>query len=308
MANQEKEKKALVFGALNLDYVYQMREFVQPKQTVSSIARQVFCGGKGLNQALAMKRSGANVWLAGAVGMQDSELLLEECGRCDLATELIQRKACPSGHAIIQRTFDGENCIILYGGANQEINQDDIEKALKDFKKGDLILLQNEINQMPEIMRQAKEKGMQIVLNPSPMDEKIFTLPLADVSYLILNEEEGRMLCERYAQTTIHDHLSLLDALMATLPDTRIILTLGEAGAYYGYRDVRYHQAAYPVTAVDTTAAGDTFTGFLFGTLLREESIEIAMDLASKAAAIACTRHGAGPSIPTWQEVCAWKG
>ncbi len=307
MANEKT--KALVFGALNLDYVYQMKNFVQAKQTVSSLGREIFCGGKGLNQALAMKRSGVDVKLAGAVGEGDSELLLEELKKAQISDDLIMRKTCPSGHAIIQTIANGENCILLYGGANQAICKEDVDQALKQFGKGDMILLQNEIAQMDYIMHVAQEKEMILVFNPSPMDEKLFSYPLAYVDYFVVNEEEGRMLCEgKGVGLASHDGAALLGGLIQVFPQKRIILTLGAKGSYYSDGTVIHIQPAYEVEAVDTTAAGDTFTGYLFGSLFKGETVQRAMDLAARASAIACGRKGAGPSIPTWDEVQKWNG
>lgn len=301
--------KALVFGALNLDYVYRVKEFVQAKQTVASLGREVFCGGKGLNQALALKRSGVDVMLAGAVGEGDSEILFQELRNAQISDDLIVRKPCPCGHAIIQTTPEGENCILLYGGANQAINKEDVDHVLKEFGRGDMILLQNEIAQIDYIMHMAHEKEMKIVFNPSPMDETIISYPLEYADYLVVNEEEGRMLCEgKGLDMDSHDGAALLSALTQAFPQKNIILTLGASGSFYSDGDIRHFQASYRVKAVDTTAAGDTFTGFLFGRLLQGDTMRTAMDHAAKAAAIACGRKGAGPSIPTWEEVREWKG
>ncbi|MCI8540765.1 MAG: ribokinase [Erysipelotrichaceae bacterium] len=300
-------KKALVFGACNLDYVYQVQDFVQAKQTVSASRRQVFYGGKGLNQAIAMKRCGVEVCLGAAIGAEDGEGLLEELAKAAISMDLILRKPCPSGHAIIQTTPDGENCILLYGGANQTFTKKDVRLILSEFGSGDLLVLQNEINQMAEIMTQAHHKGMRIVLNPSPMNEQILQLPLSYVDAWIVNEEEARMLIkQKYESVNALDGKTLLAGMMKCFANKQIIVTLGKQGAFYGDETTTLYQAAYPVKAVDTTAAGDTFTGYCFGALIQGASIADAMRLGAQAAAIACTKQGALPSIPTRQEVEAW--
>lgn len=326
--------KALVFGSLNIDHVYEVEHFVQPGETLASERLQFFCGGKGLNQSIALSRAGVPVWMAGAVGSQDADMLLQCLDEAGVHTELILRKEMASGHAIIQKTPDGENGILLYGGANQMITEADADTVLSHFSAGDYLLLQNEINQMSYIMEKAHEMGIKIVLNPSPMNDQIFSLPLDFVDYLILNEGEGAAMASRFrtpededgsqpggseraadngqssaddGQLAAGDGQSsaggILVRLTAQFPDMHIIMTLGSRGSVYRYRDQMYTQAAYPVKAVDTTGAGDTFTGYLIGSRMRGKSMEEAMDLAAKAAAIAVGRPGASASVPALEEV-----
>lgn len=291
--------KVLVFGALNIDYVYEVEHFVQPGETISSEGLQLYCGGKGMNQSIAFAKSGTDTWHAGAVGDHDSDMLLRGLQEAGVHTELVQKKESLSGHAIIQRTPEGENNIILFGGANQMITREDADLVLSHFSKGDYIILQNEISEIPYIMEKAHQLGMYIVLNPSPMDEKIFSMPLEFVDYLMLNEVEGATL-SGVAKGT---HEEILGRLMERFPETRIILTLGKEGSLYGYKDEKYRQPIYPVKTVDTTAAGDTFTGYFMGSIIRGKSVQEALQTASKASAIAVGRKGAGASIPTLAEV-----
>ena len=291
--------KVLVFGSLNIDYVYQVKHFVQPGETLSSEKMQKFCGGKGMNQAVAFAKSGVDTWHAGAVGVSDSEMLLETLQKAGVHPDFVQKKVDASGHAIIQTTPEGENCILLFGGANQSITKADVDLVMEHFEKGDYLMLQNEINQIPYIMEKAHEIGMEIVLNPSPMDEKIFEMPLEYVDHLILNEVEGQSLCS-CEQT---DEIRLIDELTKKFAQAEIVLTLGKKGSVYGYKEKRIHQPIFPVKTVDTTAAGDTFTGFYIGSRILGKSVEKALETAAKASAIAVSRAGASPSIPTMSEV-----
>lgn len=291
--------KVLVFGSLNVDHVYQVDHFVQPGETMASLKLNLFCGGKGLNQSIALARTGLETYHAGAVGAGDSDMLMEILEAAGVHTEYIRKKEGPSGHAIIQTTPEGENSILLYGGANQSLTREDVELVLGHFGEGDVLVLQNEINLIPYIMEKAKGRGMKIVLNPSPADESIFSLPLGTADYLILNEVEGGAI----SGIAESDDEGILQKLMKSLPDTRIVLTLGKRGAVYGYGDVVRRQAIYPVKTVDTTAAGDTFTGFFMGSILRGDCVEDALRMASMAAALAVSRSGASASIPTWREV-----
>ncbi len=290
--------KVLVFGSLNIDQVYKVDHFVQPGETLSSDDLQLFCGGKGMNQSIAFSRSGADTWHAGAVGNSDCEMLIQGLKEADVHTELIQKKEASSGHAIIQKTPEGENSIILFGGANQMITEENADSVLSHFTKGDYIVLQNEISQIPYIMERAHQIGMRIVLNPSPMNEKIFEMPLKFVDFLILNELEGAALSGLPDGT----HEEILGRLMEKFPDAQIVLTLGREGSIYGYKREKYYQSVYPVKTVDTTAAGDTFTGFFMGSIIRGKSVEESLRIASKASAIAVSRNGAGASIPTLEE------
>lgn len=297
--------KVLVFGSLNIDHVYKVEHFVQPGETISSKNLTLFCGGKGLNQSIAFACSGAETFHAGAVGAHDSDMLMERLKEANVSTDFIVKKGGPSGHAIIQTTPGGENSIILFRGANGMIEKEDADFTLSHFSRGDVLVLQNEINQLPYIMEKAHGIGMTIVLNPSPVDEEIFRLPLSLVDYLILNEVEGEAIAggSHTDEDGKLDENERIDKLMKTFPETRIVLTLGKEGSVYGYKDKILHQSVYPAQVVDTTAAGDTFTGFFMGSIIRGKCVEDALKTASMAAAVAVSRDGASSSIPTWREV-----
>ena len=291
--------KILSFGSLNIDFVYSVDHFVQKGETLASDGLEIFSGGKGLNQSIALGRAGAEVFHAGAVG-PDGQFLLELLEGAGVDTHLVRRlEAVRTGNAVIQRNPQGDNCILLYGGANQAISREQAEESLADFGEGDFIVLQNEISQMPAIMECAHARGMRIVLNPSPMNEKVFQMPLAFADYLILNEVEASQLL-RISQFPGKEAAKLLKE---KFPQSQIILTLGEAGSVYCGENTFICQPAYSVRAVDTTAAGDTFTGYFIAGISRGMGAEDALELASRAAAAAVTRPGAAPSIPSIEEV-----
>lgn len=290
--------KVLNYGSLNIDYVYNVDHFVRAGETLDSQRLELFCGGKGLNQSIALSKSGVEVWHAGAVGENDSDLLLELLNSCGVNTEYVKKKPGSSGHAMIQKVISGENCILLYGGANQSITKDEIDETLLHFNKGDFLILQNEISEISYIMNKAYNLGMKIVFNPSPLNKIISTYPLHLVDYLLLNEVEGM---EISGALEVNDEL--IQKLGEMFPKAKIVLTLGEKGSIYKDNEGMLHQSIYKVKAVDTTAAGDTFTGFFIGAIIRGEKVEKALDHASKASAIAVTRLGAGSSIPTKEEV-----
>ena len=258
--------KALNYGSLNIDFVYNVEHFVRSGETISSQNMAIFAGGKGLNQSVALAKSGIDTWHAGCIG-EDGEFLADILQKSGAHTELISRLPGRNGHAIIQKQPNGQNCILLYGGSNQQNTRAQIDEVMSHFEKGDYLILQNEINEISYIMERAHEKGMIIVLNPSPMDEKIRTYPLEYVDYFLLNEIEAKDL------TGFDQNLADTD------------------------------QPIMKVPVVDTTAAGDTFTGFFIGSIAKGLSPENAMKIAAKASAIAVSRQGAAPSIPELGEV-----
>lgn len=292
--------KILCFGSLNIDYVYEVDHFVKAGETMSSFSLTTFPGGKGLNQSIALAKSGLEVYHAGAVGLSDSDLLLEALNEAAVHTDLIDKVAGASGHAIIQRDMQGQNCILLYGGANQSIGPEKIASALSYFKQGDWVVLQNEINGNAAIIALAKEHGLTVALNPSPMNEKILALPLEQVDYFLLNETEAMQILGLDEEL---QPAEALDALLEKYPTAKIVLTLGGRGSAYADAETRLLQAVYKVPVVDTTAAGDTFTGYFIAGIVAGKSAAEAMDDAAKAAAIAVSRAGAAPSIPTRAEL-----
>ena len=291
--------KILCFGSLNIDYVYKVDHFVQKGETLSSDSLQVFSGGKGLNQSIALARSGVEAYHAGSIG-EDGKFLLTQLQEAGVNTDYVNvLKTVRTGNAIIQNNKEGDNCILLYGGANQTITTEQVDAVLGHFQGGDFVVLQNEINEVPYIMEQAHKRKMKIVLNPSPMDEKIKEMPLQYVDYFLLNEIEAGQILE----TDGPDGEAMAKALHEKFPNSTIVLTMGEKGSIYLDSNETVLQPVYKVQTVDTTAAGDTFTGFFIGGILKGLTVKETMDLASKAAGIAVTRMGAAPSIPDIQEV-----
>ena len=291
--------KVLNFGSLNIDYVYGVDHFVRAGETISSNGLQLFCGGKGLNQSVAFARSGAETYHAGAVG-KDGGILLDMLKSAGANTDLVRvREDAASGHAIIQVSKTGENCILLHGGANQTMDDAFVDEVLSHFGAGDLLMLQNEINNLDHIIRKARARDMFVVLNPSPFDEKILALDLSLLDAIIVNETEGAGLSGKTEPNEI------LSELLARYPKMKIVLTLGKRGATYADADLRAFCDIIKMPVKDTTAAGDTFTGYFFSMLMRGEAPDKALRIATAASAVTVSRMGAAPSIPTMDEVKA---
>lgn len=290
--------KLLNLGSINIDYVYKVEHFAQKGETISSEYLNVFSGGKGLNQSIALARAGEQVYHAGAVG-NEGGFLLEILNQAGVNTSFIAvQDEVPTGHAIIQNNSEGDNCIILFGGANQKIGKEQVDRVLSSFQAGDFIILQNEISELGYILRKAHEIGMTIALNPSPMNHKIFELPLDLVDYFLVNEMEAAALAEVFGESDE----AVLIKLTAKFPEAKIVMTLGEKGAVYWNGRQMYHQAAVKAEAVDTTAAGDTFTGYFISGIIRDDEVETILCQAA-AAAITVSKPGAAPSIPVRKEV-----
>lgn len=293
--------RVLSFGSLNIDNVYSVPHFIARGETLAARSLNVFSGGKGLNQSVALAKAGLKVFHAGAIGENDGQFLVDELEAAGVNTEYIKRlKGIKTGHTIIQNNTDGDNCIILFGGANQEISRSQIDETLKNFSAGDALVIQNEISEPEYLAKSAKSHGMIVAFNPSPMEEKIIPV-FKYADYLLLNEiEAGQFLNDDVSRKKPEE---IAGRLREKLPDTKIVLTLGTNGAVYSDSEITFHQEALRVNAVDTTAAGDTFTGFFLSGIFEGKTPQWAMRFATNASAIAVTRHGAAPSIPSREEV-----
>lgn len=289
--------KILSFGSLNIDYVYHVNHIVKKGETISSTSLDVIPGGKGLNQSIALAKAGAEVYHAGRIGTE-GQFLVEWCQSNGVNTEwILVDQETKTGHAIIQVDENAENCIVLFGGSNQKQTKVQIDKTMESFGKGDVLLLQNEINHLPYLIDKAFEKEMIIVLNPSPMNEKIFECDMSKVSLFLLNEVEGEQIAG------VSDEMDIIASLRQKYKEAKFVLTLGSKGAYYFDQEAISFQESFKVEAVDTTAAGDTFTGYFLASILGNKTIEDSLKIAAKASSIAVSRKGASVSIPVKEEV-----
>lgn len=288
--------KILNFGSLNIDKVYAVEEIVKGGETIDSVSFSESVGGKGLNQSIAVAKAGGNIMHAGCVG-KDGEILLQALKDNNVDTSLIKTVETASGQAIIQVDKHGQNCIILFHGANYEVDKAYIDEVMQDFAQDDILILQNEISNIDYIIEVAKAKQMKIYLNPSPINENLNKYNMQAIDGIFVNEHEGAYLADK---EKVED---ILDSLAIKYPELEIILTFGDKGAYYRHKDINIFQPAYKVDAVDTTAAGDTFTGYFIALRQQGKSIEESLQKASKASSITVSRKGASISIPKIAEV-----
>ncbi|MBM6949229.1 ribokinase [Mordavella massiliensis] len=290
------EKKVLVYGSLNLDHVYSVDHFAGPGETIPARDMKVSCGGKGLNQAVAFAKAGAQTYLAGKTG-SGGDLLRDTCREYGVHTDYLKSCSEPGGHAVIQVDAQGQNSIIIFGGTNRMQTEEEISRVLEQFDGGDFLILQNEINNLPYLIQRAHERGMEIVLNPSPWEESLRSCGLEQVSWLILNEVEA------FQMTGEQEPEAVLDQFRRMYPDMKIVLTLGEDGSMCQSSGLCLSAPCVRTRAVDTTAAGDTFTGYFFAEILRGRTEEQALRTASQVAAITVSRRGAAAAIPYLREV-----
>lgn len=290
--------KVLSFGSLNYDHVYQMDHFTEPKETQSSLGYNRNYGGKGLNQSIALAKAGLEVYHAGRVG-NDGQDFIDYLNHYGVHTDyLLKDNSIATGHAIIE-VCNGQNRIVLHGGANQAIDEKQVDEVLSHFEKGDVLLIQNEISSTAYLISKAHELGMTIVFNTAPMNDKVFTYPLDLIDIFVVNEIEGAGLAEINSK----DLDEIVLALKKKFADKKIVMTAGENGSYYIENETLIHQDAFMVKAIDTTAAGDTFTGFFLASLLQNGDVKKALELASKASSITVQGVGAAQSIPSMDQL-----
>lgn len=296
-------KKIIVIGSANTDMVIKCKTLPLPGETILGGIFFMNAGGKGANQAVAAARSGGNVTLVTKVGndifgKQTMEGLQNE--NIDIRYVFIDEKA-PSGTALIIVNAEGENCIAVAPGANTNLLPADIEKV-KDLALAEIILLQLEIpmQTIRAVVKMAKENGQKIVLNPAPAQP--LDNELLDSLFLITpNESEAAFI----TGIEVTDEASAAEAASVLLHKgvQNVIITLGKQGAYFKNKNEAFKINALSVKALDTTAAGDTFSGALTVAITEKMDWKKAIQFAVEAAALSVTRMGAQASIPYRKEL-----
>lgn len=295
-------------GSINIDYVYKVEHFLRAGETLQAARRNVFMGGKGLNQSVAVARSGLSVRHVGVLG-GDGQFLydfLKDSGVDITYLRLDPEKAC--GHTVIQVTPDGENAILYFPGTNHSVDAALVESALSDCDSEDIVLLQNEVNDVGRNIGQARAKGLKVVFNPAPFSARVLEYPLDAVDVIVLNETEAMGMLQ--TEQASSDHQSIVGMLHERFPQALIILTTGSRGLNYVTPGGEFGAlAAYPMKAVDTTGAGDTFVGYAMRAIAHylkhadKAAFEKLLHEAVAAAGLSVTREGAVNSIPPREEV-----
>ena len=296
-------KKILVIGSLNMDLITQTDKLPVMGETISGIAFKTVCGGKGGNQAFAAAKLGGNVTMLGCVGSDvfGQELIrtLESSGADCTSIKVCEGKE--SGTASIT-VYQGDNSIIIIPGANGEVSISYIEENISCLKEADLIILQLEIpfETVEYIIEYAASQNIPVMLNPAPariLPDAVFQ----KTTYMIVNETECEFFTGISIKTVDEAKIGLRSLMEKGVPN--VIVTLGSQGAVFNCGDEILHVPAKKVKAVDSTAAGDTFTAGVAVYLLEGHSMQEAVEFATKASAIVVTRMGAQSSIPGRDEL-----
>lgn len=282
-------------GSINADFVYSVPHIPAPGETLASTGRKVFLGGKGANMSVAAARAAARVNHIGAVGAE-GRWIVERLLEYGVDTRHIVETDVETAQAIIAVDAQGENTIILHQGANVAIPLATLEQALTQAETGDTVVFQNETNLQVDAAKLAKQMGLRVAYAAAPFDAVAVQAVLLHLDFLILNEVEAAQLKDATGQGPAD--LSVQD----------VIVTLGANGATWFGNGDPVQVPAHKVTPVDTTGAGDTFTGYVLACLDRGQPMLQALQTASKAAAIMVTRHGTADVIPDLLDVQNFSG
>ncbi len=291
----------IVIGSLNADLVVRAPRFPEPGETISGQDLAIIPGGKGANQAVAAARQGTSVAMVGRVGNDSfGPTLIQNLRDNKVDTACVLTDESATGTAIIVVDADGQNSIVLSPGANGKVIPTDVDAV--SFQDVDALLLQLEIP-LETVMHAAslaRQNGLRVILNPAPARQLPDSL-LADVDILVPNESELQLLSGQ-SVTDIDSAKFAAHALLEKGVKT-IIVTLGANGALLVTGEKVTHVPTFKVDVVDTTAAGDAFIGGLAAALLKYKSLEEAVRHGNASGALAATKFGAQPSLPTADEV-----
>lgn len=278
-------------GSINIDNVYRVPHLVAPGETLAATEMTCGLGGKGANMSVAAARAAARTVHIGAVG-SDGRWAADRLMEYGVDTRFVVTSDQPTGHANICVDAHGENSIVLLSGANHAIAPDTVGQALSEASSSDSFVTQNETNLQDYAAKMAKELGLRVIYAAAPFDAHAVRAVMPYLDLLVLNEVEAAQL------------VSETGSNMDDLPISEIVVTKGSAGCSWiskgtGHQDF----PAIKVTPVDTTGAGDTFTGYLIAGLDRGMPMAQAIDLATRAGALMVTRVGTADVIPDLKEI-----
>jgi ribokinase len=292
----------LVVGSMNADLVVRSPRFPKPGETISGEDLQIIPGGKGANQAVAAARQGASVSMVGRVGNDSfGPELIKNLQQNNVDTAHVQTDSqAATGTATIIVDANGQNSIVLSPGGNGRVSPADVDSV--SFSNYKLLLLQLEIpiETVLAAARRAKQSGLRVVLNPAParpLPEEL----ISSSDFIVPNEPELSMLTDQ----TVNDIESAKKAAKSLLERgvQNVIVTLGANGALIVNKQITKHVPSFKVEVVDTTAAGDAFIGGFASALLQNKPLEEAVRYGCACGALAATKFGAQPSLPTKEEV-----
>lgn len=301
-------KNICVIGSLNMDLVVNVDTMPKPGQTIIGSNFKEVPGGKGANQAVAMARLNGNVSMIGKVGEDGfGQTLINSLKNDKVDTTYIQTTKGSTGVALITVDKNAQNSIVVSPGANFEVKEEDIDNNIKAIENSDIVVLQLEtpLNTIKYALNKAKELNKYTILNPAPavkLDDEI----IKNVDLLTPNETELEIISGVSIET--EEDIQKAAQIMIKKGVKELIVTLGSKGSLYINKEKSMFKKAYKVEAVDTTAAGDSYTGALAVALSQDKGIEDAMDFASKVGALSVLKEGAQSSLPTLEDVKNFRG
>ena len=301
-------KNICVIGSLNMDLVVNVDTMPKPGQTIIGSNFKEVPGGKGANLAVAMARLNGNVSMIGKVGEDGfGQTLINSLKNDKVDTTYIQTAKGATGVALITVDKNAQNSIVVSPGANFEVKEDDIDNNIEAIKNSDIVVLQLEtpLNTIKYALNKAKELNKYTILNPAPavkLDDEI----IKNVDLLTPNETELEIISGVSIET--EEDIQKAAQIMIEKGVKELIVTLGSKGSLYINKEKSMFKKAYKVEAVDTTAAGDSYTGALAVALSNDKTIEEAMDFASKVGALSVLKEGAQSSLPTLEDVKNFRG
>ena len=297
--------RVAVLGSLNVDTTYRVARFPEPGETISAVSRSSAPGGKGANQAVAAARSGAKTYFIGSVGNDDEGKLMRECLEDEriFTAHLTTNMDHGTGTALVTLNEEGQNNIMVYGGANQAMTTQVLDGTDQVFEDISFMIAQFETpqNVTLEAFKRAKAHQVVTVLNPAPASQLIPELSQY-VDVIAPNETEAELLTGiKLTDETSMDQMAKYFQAMS-IPV--VLITLGKRGVYYATETQQGIVPAFTVTAVDPTAAGDTFIGALVSQLSTNlDNLDQAITYAQRASSLTVQKYGAMPSIPMGFEV-----
>lgn len=301
-------KNICVIGSLNMDLVVNVDAMPKPGQTIIGSNFKEVPGGKGANQAVAMARLNGNVSMIGKVGEDGfGQTLINSLKNDKVDTTYIQTTKGSTGVALITVDKNAQNSIVVSPGANFEVKEEDIDNNIKAIENSDIVVLQLEtpLNTIKYALNKAKELNKYTILNPAPavkLDDEI----IKNVDLLTPNETELEIISGVSIET--EEDIQKAAQIMIEKGVKELIVTLGSKGSLYINKEKSMFKKAYKVEAVDTTAAGDSYTGALAVALSQDKGIEDAMDFASKVGALSVLKEGTQSSLPTLEDVINFRG
>lgn len=306
MMNYELKKEIICVGSVNMDLVMNVLEFPQPGETVLAKSFDTFPGGKGGNQAVAVSRLGGDVRMLTRLGDDNfSHQLNRALSDSGVNVEnVIREENSISGIAMINVDTKGQNSISIFPGCNSNFSPEDIKNNENLFSHGKILLINMEIpvETVYEAIRTARKNGMFVILDPAPAPAGGIPQEIAKcVDIVKPNETEAAVITgiEITGRDKAIEALKKMKSMGFAVP----MITMGKKGAIALESDTLVETNSFIVNAIDTTAAGDVFSGALTAKIAEGEKLHAAMKFAAAAAAISTTRKGAQNSVPAVREV-----